>query len=258
MVGKRFISFGCSYTGYVTATWADYIGANFEQYYNFGQGGASNVFIMNRFMEIDNLLKFNKDDYIIVMFTNSERFSYRDSTNWKHGGNLYVNPDMPEIFLEKIWSTEWSIYQSWISMITVKKILTLKNIKHKILTSMDNSHLFQYVLNNDVVTTYLNDTVDLLDVKQAMAWWTKEKYDINDFNKYKNSESIDTHPTQKMHYEYIKEHFPEFDTEKTKDRYNLSETAIDMSSMENQYQTFANVIQKPYNKAFLLNELIFL
>lgn len=258
MVGKRFISFGCSYTGYVTATWADYIGANFEEYYNFGQGGASNVFIMNRFMEIDNLLKFNKDDYIIVMFTNPERFSYRNSERWKHGGNIYVTDDIPKNFVDKMWSTEWSVYQSWISMITVKKILSLKNINHKILTSMDNSHLFQYISNNDVVTSYLNDMTDLLDIKQAMVWWTNDNYKKEEFNKYGNKEIIDSHPTQKMHYEYIKQHFPEFDTEKTKDRYNLSETAIDRSSIENQYQAFANIIQKPYDKAFLLNELIFL
>jgi hypothetical protein len=97
-----------------------------------------------------------------------------------------------------------------------------------------------------------------LDIKQAMGWWSREKYDEFQFNKYDDSEHIDTHPTQPMHYDYILEHFPEFDTEETKKRYELSETAKDNRSSEHQYQAFADIIQIPYNKAFLLNELIFL
>lgn len=258
MVGKRFISFGCSFTGYVTATWADYIGSNFEEYYNFGQGGASNVFIMNRFIEIDNLLKFNKDDYIVVMFTNMDRFSYRNEKDWVHGGNVYANEKIPSDFIKKMWSSEWSVYQSWISIMTVKRILNLKNIKHKILTSMDNTHLFNYVKDNDNVISYLNDSIDLLDIKQSMSWWARDNYKKEEFNKYKNMTEIDTHPTQKMHYDYVKTYFPEFDTNETKDRYELSETAVDDRSLEHQFQKFAEIIQRPYNKSFLLNELIFL
>jgi hypothetical protein len=36
---SRFFAFGCSYTRYAYATWADYIGVNFDEYYNYGCGG---------------------------------------------------------------------------------------------------------------------------------------------------------------------------------------------------------------------------
>lgn len=257
MVGNRFISFGCSYTGYVTATWADYIGANFKEYYNFGQGGASNTFIMNRFIEVDNLLKFNINDYIVIMFTNFDRYSYRNESGWRFGGNVYKTDEISKDFVSKMWSTEWSIYQSWISMLIIKKILTMKNIKHKILTSMDNTHLFKYINEYDTITGYLNDTTDMLDVKIPMWNWAQENYKKEDFMVFKDG-IVDTHPTQKMHYDFVKEYFPEFDTMQTKNRYELSETAIDNSSIESQYQIFAKTIKIPYNLAYQLNNNLFL
>lgn len=246
---KRLITFGCSYTGYITATWADYMGANFEEYMNFGQGGASNTFIMNRFMEVYDTL--NEDDYVVVMFTNIDRLSFRNKTGWVHGGNIYFNDSISDDFLEKMWSDEWSIYQSYIAIKTIKEILILKNIKHTFLSSMNNILLSNEYMSNKLIKYYLNSIDDMMDVKVAMDDWKRAKYKSeSEYIKYEDQREYDTHPTQKMHYEYLKETFPKYDTSESKLRYELSLEAVDTKSTQLQFEKYAQKILTPFNKAY--------
>ena len=62
---KRFFAFGCSYTSYSYATWADLIGIHFKEYYNYGRAGCSNAYIMNRVVEANEMYQFNPEtDYV--------------------------------------------------------------------------------------------------------------------------------------------------------------------------------------------------
>lgn len=254
---NRLITFGCSYTKYITATWADYAAANFNEYYNFGEGGASNTFIMNRFIEADSILNFNENDTIIIMFTNIDRFSFRNDKCWNHGGNVYFNPDIPNTFLEKMWSEEWGIYQSYIAFKTIKNILTLKNVKHKILNAMDNLLIYQHITNPNSIK-HLEYMYSQLDVKEVMDIWRRENFpNENDYIKYGDKNEYDTHPTQHMHYEYLKQIFPEFDTDASKERYELSLNAVDTSTFENQFKIYAKNMLIPFNKAFFENPILF-
>jgi hypothetical protein len=256
MVGKRLITFGCSYTGYVTATWADYMGANFEEYMNFGQGGASNTFIMNRFIEVSHIL--NEDDYVVIMFTNMDRFSFRDKNNWKHGGNIYWNTNISKDFVENMWSDEWSVYQTYIAVKTIKEILTLKNIKHTFLTSMNNFVLEEEVKSKILMNEYLVYVNNALDIQESMDDWKRENFqNESDYITYKDRDEYDTHPTQTMHYQYLKENFPQYDTIESKERYELSLTAVDITSLESQHQIYAKKILTPFNKAHQLGPKIF-
>jgi hypothetical protein len=255
---KRLITFGCSYTGYITATWADYMGVNFEEYMNYGQGGASNTFIMNRFIEVNENLNLNETDYVVVMFTNIDRFSFRNKNRWVHGGNIYLNTSLPKGFTEDVWSDEWSVYQTYIAMKTIKEILKLKNIKHTFLTSMDNSFLFNQLKDNKLIAKYSNDITNLLDIKQPMDNWRRKNYpDVLQYVKYGDKPEYDTHPTQTMHYEYLKEFFPEYDTIESKKRYELSLTAVNTDSTTLQHYEFARKILMPFNKAHLENPKLF-
>jgi hypothetical protein len=247
MVGKRLITFGCSYTGYVTATWADYMAANFEEYINYGQGGASNTFIMNRFIEVSSIL--NENDYVVVMFTNNDRFSFRNKNAWKHGGNIYWNPDISKDFLENMWSDEWSIYQTYIAVKTIKEILTLKSIKHTFLTSMPLQFIDEELKSNKLMNEYLTYINDTLDIKEPMDVWKLRNFtNPSDYVTYADRDTYDTHPTQTMHYQYLKENFPEYDTLESKERYELSLTAVDTKSIESQFQAYAKKILIPFNK----------
>ena len=67
-MNKRFIAFGCSFTNYDWATWADIIGVNFDDYLNFGKPSGSNMDTMRRFITMHDKYKFNKDDLRIRSF----------------------------------------------------------------------------------------------------------------------------------------------------------------------------------------------
>ena len=75
---SRCFAFGCSITKHYWGTWADLIGSNFDEYYNFGKGGSSNTFIMNRFLGADAEINFNPETphYYFTEFTNKHKKSH--------------------------------------------------------------------------------------------------------------------------------------------------------------------------------------
>ena len=124
---NRCFAFGCSFTGHITGTWADYLGANFNEYYNFGRGGACNTYILNKFIEADTLYNFNsKDDYIVIMFTSFSRFSFYNKYGWNCSGSVFRNPAHSKEFVNEMWTEDQGIYNSWIAINTIKKNINIK------------------------------------------------------------------------------------------------------------------------------------
>lgn len=80
---KRFFAFGCSFTNYKWATWADIIGQDIKEYYNYGLQGAGNHYIYNKLMEADCIHNFNSDDLVIVMWTKTDREDRYANDRWE-------------------------------------------------------------------------------------------------------------------------------------------------------------------------------
>jgi hypothetical protein len=225
-MNKRFFAFGCSYTNWPHPTWADFIGINFEEYYNYGKAGACNTYIANSFIEANEEHKFNKEtDTIFIAMSGFGRFSYMDFIkgteldtriyDWKtNGDTLFTkcegHPEISKLIGNKIFNYNWAAYNSWISFITMKNILVEKKINHKIIMSINNKH-------------YVTD-FDLLDISDDMVKKIKYLYSKLDID-----ESIDefinanfpninggNHPTKEIYYEYVLKYFPEYITEKSK------------------------------------------
>jgi hypothetical protein len=223
---SRFFAFGCSYTNWPHPTWADFIGINFQEYYNYGKGGACNTYIANSFIEANDEYKFNNEtDTIFIAMSGFGRFSYMANIEkneldariyaWEtHGDTLFTNneghPEISKLIGNKIFNYSWAAYNSWISFITMKTILVEKKINHKIIMSINNKH-------------YLTD-FDLLDISDDMVKKIKYLYSKLDID-----ESIDEflkanfpnhpggiHPTKEIYYEYVLKYFPEYITEKSK------------------------------------------
>ena len=253
----RFFAFGCSYTGYNYATWADLIGANFDEYYNFGKGGSCNTYILNKFVEVDNLLNINSEDYVAVLFTGMNRFSYFHNDGWVCNGNVY-HPGIDEGFVKNMWSSDWGIYNSWISINTIKTILEQKNVKFKLLSGMENYASLDSILSyrTEYINKLYNDFSTKLTNSTSFDNWRGNKFmDTNDISiKYKNGFE-DSHPKQLIHYNFVKEYFSEFDTEYTKQRYELAENIFDFSSFENQAKSFFNHIKAQFDKSINLELL---
>jgi len=89
----RLLASGCSYTDYSWTTWADVIGAEFDEYRQVGQGGCDNAFIARSVVT-----HARPDDVVVVMWSSYDRWSFysdkvdplpKDVDNhWRHIGSL--------------------------------------------------------------------------------------------------------------------------------------------------------------------------
>jgi hypothetical protein len=102
---KRFFSFGCSFTkDWECPTWADYIGVEFEEFYNLAMPGSSNNLIMQRFIEADSYYNFNKEtDVIIIAISGLGRYSFPLTINDKDF--LYSRGDL-DVSQSSVFDTE--------------------------------------------------------------------------------------------------------------------------------------------------------
>jgi len=242
---RRFFAFGCSYTLYCYPSWADFIGVNFDEHYNYGRSGASNTFIMNKMIEADEKFNFNPEtDLVMVMLTGIGRFSYMHNSQWITEGDLLSNfaytknPKVKKI-IDTIWNEEWIVYQSWIASKVIKKLLTAKNIKHKILMSTDNqAYLNENANIEKTQITQVKEIYDLLDVKKPFAAWTTESTENRDTLFWKDTNKEDGHPSMRSHFKFVKDHFPELITDTSTDVLNQCDLTFDSSSLKNQLENY--------------------
>jgi hypothetical protein len=210
---KRFFAFGCSYTGYSWPTWADFVGVNFEEYYNFGRGGACNRYIMGTFLRVNDLHKFNKDDLVIVMFTSVNRnLVYKDKQVLLLGDITEDHPSYNKFsYLDGLLNT-------WMSSKVIKNTLVSLNIDHYLLQGLplfwqmdpDNPQEMD-ILNRQYM---VDDFMDNLSIDYSLDEWYCENYEVKT--------SGDSHPKPNVHYEYVKKFLPQFKTDKSKEFLDLT------------------------------------
>lgn len=99
---KRFFAFGCSFTDYNWPTWANIIEREIPESYIYAKPGAGNFYIFQALMEATLHHKINKDDLVMIMFSNvtrEDRFT-RDR-GWITSGNLIYQNEYDHDFLRK-------------------------------------------------------------------------------------------------------------------------------------------------------------
>jgi hypothetical protein len=250
---KRFFAFGCSYTKYSFATWADFVGANFDEYYNYGRHGCSNTYIMNRLIEADDKFKFNSNDVVIVMLTGLCRFSYLPTnTDWATQGDLmnylYHNKNSNlEWFVKNMWSESYSVYSGWTSTKIIKELLTAKNIKHMIFMGIDNSaYLTDKELSIDAKQK-VQEIYNMTDLPVSLDEWRENNYKKDEWVYWAESKSFDGHPSQKMHYDFVKKYMPEYATDKSDDIFNKVESIFINSNQQLQGKNFSKMFHDSYD-----------
>ena len=239
---KRFFAFGCSYTYWnLNPTWADFIGINFEEYYNLGKPGACNTYIMNQLIEINEKMQFNQEtDVVIVALSGFGRFSYLQAPpknapfgyDWITNGDiLFKNPghnQTVKLLANEIYNFSWAAYNSWIAIKVIKSILTSKNIEHKIIMAIDNSHyltdsdvldLNRGINTSDDIICKIKNIYDTLDITETIDEFRLDYMIMNGGH-------TNEHPNKEIHFQYISKYFPEFVTEKSKNLSNIDTTNL--------------------------------
>lgn len=82
---KRLFTFGCSFTRYKWPTWADALAPQFNQHYNFAQGGAGNSFILWSIAEAHARHDITNHDTVVVMWSSRDRQDHYDN-GWQTVG----------------------------------------------------------------------------------------------------------------------------------------------------------------------------
>jgi hypothetical protein len=171
------------------------------------------------------------------MFSGFTRFSYYNN-GWMTGGEIYNDSKFNHItkdFLEKMWSDEWGIYRSWNAMMSIKSLLDAIGVKYNFLVSVDNRPFYE-------THSLGKEFFEQLLIKESLLEWHKEKYPFENMDsnyiKWGDRDFIDTHPTPKMHLEYIQQFFPMYNTEKTNLFYEQLMKIFSTESMINPCKNF--------------------
>ena len=234
----RCFAFGCSITSWIWGTCADFIGSNFDEYYNLGKSGASNTFSSNRLIEANSIFKFNSDtDTVLVGVTGFGRLSFY-SDGWEtHGDILGKHPEAVSIF-----NSRWGIYNSYIAIKTIKEYLTLRNIKHYIYPAVDYKHWlndFSLLGLEKEDTLKVMEIENILDIKEPLYEWMRDQRRQKKSHPITfNDGEVEMHPTQQEHFLYMCMQFPEFNTSTSQHTYQLLEKALCLESKKLQGDTF--------------------
>lgn len=225
---KRYFAFGCSYTYFSWATYADLIGVNFEKFYNFGAPGASNRQIANKVFEVNEYYDLNPEtDFVTIMTTGFNRFSWFNTKDrsWNSSGDLGTwrspgqGPGIKSMtgFLENMWNDEWAVYESYLGLLSAKRFLEAKGIEHKILKGIP----FNFFGSNsskvrEEFSKFIENMEQFYDFKETLH---DLKIDIQGERGYifgtGENGLCDGHPTIASHLAYIEKYLPDYYTEKT-------------------------------------------
>lgn len=229
---KRFFAFGCSFTYYDWMTWADIIGNEFDEYYNYGKPGSGNGYIFSSIVEANIRHTFTKDDLVIVMWSGVDREDRYINGSWKAAGCVYHSIDN---FYDKSFTQKYSDLRGYLIRDlthiqaatdvlnnTNYHYLSMMPIRKKITEFSDNQ-------GDDDVCDFFKDTLNkikpsVFEVIYNENWENRQKV------KKKVGllkEETDLHPTPKLHLEYLQKTFPdiEFSTE-TLDLVNTQEETL--------------------------------
>jgi hypothetical protein len=221
---KRFFSFGCSFTkSWETPTWADYVGIEFENFYNLGMPGLGNNLIMQRFIEADSYYNFNQEtDVIMIAISGLGRYSFpvtiNDNDYVYSRGDLDVSQssvfDTEEVrenfeFVKtKFWKKRYSVFDSYIAVKIIKDILSARNITHKIFAGLD----YKIYIENPDVYGINEQLLSKIKLMEGMLDFKESLSEFNNFNEH--------HPSQQTHYNFAKKYFSEFLGKKSLDLLN--------------------------------------
>lgn len=259
---KRLLTFGCSLTKYAYATWADFLSANFDEYYNFGRSGSCMSLIMDRIIEADINHNLNPEtDYVVVMFTGIGRWTYMKNGGLETHGDLMVhahnNPQRKEVvmYVENFWSDKWLVHKAWTAANAISKFLTYKNIKHKLLLGLD----YEWYLNKpDCIdladVDKVNDIINLTSGVESMHSFHMKIHNgskhIPSSEFWKETNHHDGHPSQLVYYMFLQKYFPEFDNDLTKERYEYCQRIFMNDSQKLQDENFDKNFRQHYDKTY--------
>lgn len=214
---KRLFAIGCSYTNYNWPTWADWLGGEFDEYYNFGRTGAGNRYIGSMLGFILPKLNLTEDDTVVVQWGSLLRYdTYSESGKWGNAcGNMY-NQNLYDIsWVRKYFYPEQMAFETISYVNLVKAFLSNSKCKWTMFWLL-NPNIDEYL--GEPFRLQQQYRVDSEKIERTLQEIRKNKKvfydnflesDLSlfqlDFNTpmFHNGQK-DSHPTSVAHLEYAK------------------------------------------------------
>jgi len=231
---QRLFTFGCSFTDYKWATWANILAFEFDcEFYNFGKSGAGNAFISNQITQANQFYNFDENDLVIVCWTNISREDrWRSKKGWVTPGNIYSQQEYDGKFVRS-WANDIHFALRDFSYIDLIKNYLYGKTNYHFLSMCDvKKHINQWETgdNNyegdiDILSSLYKDSLDSISPSFYETLWQNDiDYKWNKDWKEIHPNYSDGHPTILEHYEYLTKTF-DFDfSDRTIDAVNSLHT----------------------------------
>lgn len=227
---KRCFAFGCSYTDYTWPTFADLVGCNFGEFYNFGRSGSDNTYALNRLIDTHSIFGLNpKTDFVIFGVTGFGRYTYWDrQIDWYAEGDLdfisksnFEPVEQSKFYVKEKYSPIYAAYKSINAIKMFKYFLQGIGIPHVIYPALDNAefcvkHIYQHDRKPfiPVITEQVEKVSELYDIKISIDEFMIENNEFHTKTYFRKEDRYDTHPTTDIHYRYMKRFMPKYDTKR--------------------------------------------
>ena len=132
---KRIFCFGCSFTKYDWATWADILKLHFEnkgtEVHNYGRRGAGNYYIFNAIVEASLEYNFTKDDLILIQWSGVLREDRFKDGKWWTPGNILNQDTYSKPIVKFLFDEEGMMKRDYSYVHAMQKILEADNIDYE-------------------------------------------------------------------------------------------------------------------------------
>lgn len=230
---KRFFAFGCSFTNFHWPSWANIIGQEIPEFYNYGQQASGNTLIFHRLIEANIRHQFDKDDLVMIMWTTPMRED-RFIDRWyllRHPNKFILDfngNEFSQTFFKNYVSEQGRLLSDLTFINSASHMLEkmkcdfyflsmvpfdITGIKLKKSLLSDMRDTFFWDTEDKVITEFFKDTLSLIkpDIytltlnsqwkKSCRAKWNSVIWD-------------DYHPDPKTHLKYLYDLFPELNLDK--------------------------------------------
>lgn len=209
---SRLFAFGCSFTHYNWPTWADLLGMQFDEFYNYGQTGAGNLYISTALAEAIASHNINSSDTVMIMWTNVTRED-RYVNEWLCPGNIFTQQTYPMDFVAKFVTVRGCYIRDFAQIYLVDKLLEKIGCKYEFMSMVDMNSHGQFSYNDD--TPEIKDVLDLYKDSIIKCKPSMHKVIFNyDWNSKKiypsEGRRSDPHPLPLEHVEYIQTVLPDY------------------------------------------------
>ncbi len=245
---KRLFTFGCSFTQWNWPTWADILGRNYDQFFNWGISGTGNRAMAQRISECVLKNTRTEIDTVVVQWTDYHRYDQHISglfpeTSWRLGGSIFIK-DKEIQYIKDTWKEDSYIYDSLTLINYAESLLRSTPAKILFISRTDMAVDLEKFPGLDFLTTVLESNLWVGEPIQEFVdglGYNGKPMSVRDaamFGVATTRPVVDLHPLPSHYLAWLKQTFPdqEFDEEFVAHADSVLETVKTYDDFDRSYQ----------------------